>query len=605
MYIPFRAERNDILSVNLGRVAYVDQGPYSDSVSYKRKDVVQYDGGSYVLTGADLALAIPPTEDAYWTPMLDPAQMNAATQRALAAARAAEGAGGNGGTVTPEMYGAVGDGVHDDAPALQAALESGRPVVLSHDLWLFSEIIIKDHSVDLDGMHHTLHCHKAGISIAASTWTPAESQRVGACSKVSNAVQSEYEAQRSPYHQGYLTYEGRKTLAEEYDEYTVTYFDLYSAHLRNFDMICENMDYGNGKGMCALSLYYLCNSSVEHVRTILKDGEEGSVGICCVYCQNMRIDHCHSQGWICAKNGALADVRGYGFQLIGDNICLSHSSGEQCKHCVTVGSSKDIWNTNITIDHCNFRTDFTKLQREDGSCYFMQQLDVHGDARNVTVTGCNFYWWCLDGNNMSAAVIAIRNPVTVIANCNVYSNGAWINFGEFAQSVHIDQLYAPAVHLTCNFRIGGDHNKENFMPELHVSNSEFARLRDATSPTRVYLTHCIIREMVMDVQYLVARGCIFARENPWASQPTLVLTGESILSDCVIWGHRENAISKRTPIIRAPEKSVHMNHCKIYKRQGDYALFNTEQEEGTGNWYEDVFAFYLDTQHELDKNNLQ
>lgn len=510
--------------------------------------------------------------------------------------------GGTTTFVTPEMYGAVGDGVHDDAPALKAALESGKDVILTQDLWLLSDIIIKDHNVNFDGKHYTLHCVCAGIGISASTW---QDGRVGECSKVSNNVQSEFEAARAPYHQGYLTYKGRKTLQEEYEDYSVTYFDIYRAEIRNVTMLCEKMDNGEGKSKWALALYYMCDSVIEQVNTTLIDDGDGAEGICCLYCQNVRIESCHSAGWTIQKNSA-TDGRGYGFQVVGDNICISRCSGEQNKHCITVGSSHDVWSSNITIEHCNLRCDFTKiLHEETRSGKYRQLLDVHGDAVNVVITGCNFYWWALDGNTQSSPIIALRAPSPVLSNCSVHSNGGWINFGEFARSIHINQLYAPQVHLTTDFSLNGDSDKTHFIPELFIVNSEFARLRDSFSPARVHLTGCIIREFVIDVQYLIARDCIFSRERPWASQPTMVLNGESILSNCIIYGHREDYISKRTPIIKAPKNSVHMSNCKIYKRQGDYLTFDAEQDEGTGNWYEDVFAFYLDTQDQLNTNTLQ
>ena len=37
---------------------------------------------------------------------------------------------GGGNAVTPQQFGALADGIHDDGPALQKALESGNPVVL-------------------------------------------------------------------------------------------------------------------------------------------------------------------------------------------------------------------------------------------------------------------------------------------------------------------------------------------------------------------------------------------------------------------------------------------------------------------------------------------
>jgi hypothetical protein len=53
--------------------------------------------------------------------------------------------------VTPEQYDAVGDGVHDDGPALKAALESGKKVLLQKDLYVFSPLTVRDHNIILDG----------------------------------------------------------------------------------------------------------------------------------------------------------------------------------------------------------------------------------------------------------------------------------------------------------------------------------------------------------------------------------------------------------------------------------------------------------------------
>ncbi len=717
-------------------------------------------------------------------------------------AEAAAGGAGAGHTVTPECFGAVGDGLHDDGPALKKALESGQPVILTKDLYLKSDILITDCDVNLDGQGHTIHCDKAGITIRAGTWDgspvektvsgmvlqvddaiggslnaltmevaagvsmtsftlcgknllhvsksalddkkvclgnaalasggtytfslrgtlpantglllgdnearsidmsgdnpygtfaydgPSEVTDVylynaagldpeafgveyqlefgeaptafeeynariclvkvpedhpggtvdlmpefadtlalspgcnalygmypltltyrgdngvvpGECSQVTNAVQSEEDAERSPYYRGYMTYKGRKTLQEEYADYTVTHWNIHTANLRNFTLDCADGDYGNGKGVVALSLYRMCDSVIDRVNTLLRDGAEGAAGILVAYGQNVRISNCYSRGWICANNRA-TDNRGYGFQLHGDNVTISNCSGEQCKHIISVGSVKNCWSTNITIDHCTFRTDFQKANppTADGSQWFMEQIDVHGDAHNVVITGSSHYWWALDGNTQSAAIILLRNPTTVLSNCTIHSNGGWVSFGEMAEKMYIDQLHAPNVHLTTDARISGDSNPEHFMPELHVSGSEFARLRSSTGPCRVYMTNCVIREFVQDVQYLIARGCAFLRESSWAAQPTLVLTGESILSDCVIYGHRENSISLKTPVISAPENSVRMAHCKIYKRSGEYPLCDADQPEGSGNWQEDVFAFYLDTQCTLDKHTL-
>lgn len=505
------------------------------------------------------------------------------------------------GFVTPDDYGAFGDGVHDDAPALKAALESGLPVKLTRNLWLFSSILVENRSIELDGQGFTLYCRSAGITIRSVL----RDSPAGDCALVSNNVQSDYEAERSPYFQGHLVYKGRKTLPESYADSTVKYFDIYSAWVHDLHMQCEKM-YGDGeKTITCLALYHMCDSVIERCSTVLTDDEDGAGGIFALYCQNTRISHCYSSGWTILDHSG-TDGRGYGFQIMGDNVILEHSAAEQCKHCIAVGSVHNCWSTNIIIDHCNFRCDFTKqIFPETGAGRYRQLIDVHGDAHNVLVTGCNLYWWALDGNTQSAPVIIFRNPTTILSNCNIYGNGGNIAFGEFAKIMYFDQLYAPAVHISTGFRQGGDTDPTHYMDELHISNSDFARLRDCNSPTKIYMTGCTVRQYVINVQYLIARNCLFARETSWAAQPTMVLLGDCILSDCVIYGHRENSISPRTPIIRAPKNSVRMSNCKIYKRTGNYLTFDTDQVEGSGNWYEDVFAFYLNTQCELDKNILQ
>ena len=60
--------------------------------------------------------------------------------------------------VTPEQFGAKGNGIDDDSPALLKALETGRPVMLKQDLYLKSRILVIDKNVFLDGCGYTLHC---------------------------------------------------------------------------------------------------------------------------------------------------------------------------------------------------------------------------------------------------------------------------------------------------------------------------------------------------------------------------------------------------------------------------------------------------------------
>ena len=72
-------------TINLGRVGYVHKGAYSPSAVYEKYDVVLYDHGSYLYIGTG-GSGHAPTDKAYWQAMLDPAEMNAATEAAVQAA---------------------------------------------------------------------------------------------------------------------------------------------------------------------------------------------------------------------------------------------------------------------------------------------------------------------------------------------------------------------------------------------------------------------------------------------------------------------------------------------------------------------------------------
>ena len=53
---------------NLGRVAYSDKGAYDPNKTYVKKDVVQYQNGSYVLV-IDVAMGKVPTDTSAWRPL--------------------------------------------------------------------------------------------------------------------------------------------------------------------------------------------------------------------------------------------------------------------------------------------------------------------------------------------------------------------------------------------------------------------------------------------------------------------------------------------------------------------------------------------------------
>ena len=75
--------------INLGRVGYVHKGAYAAATTYQKYDVVLYNHGSYLYIGDTASKGHTPTDTAYWQAMLDPNEMNAATEAAVNAADAA------------------------------------------------------------------------------------------------------------------------------------------------------------------------------------------------------------------------------------------------------------------------------------------------------------------------------------------------------------------------------------------------------------------------------------------------------------------------------------------------------------------------------------
>ena len=63
--------------VNLGRVAYVEKGKYDPNATYEKKDVVFFDGGSYVFIGDAPAAGTEPGDTAYWQPVMVPQKSSA------------------------------------------------------------------------------------------------------------------------------------------------------------------------------------------------------------------------------------------------------------------------------------------------------------------------------------------------------------------------------------------------------------------------------------------------------------------------------------------------------------------------------------------------
>lgn len=504
---------------------------------------------------------------------------------------------------TPEAYGAFSDGIHDDSQALKSALESGNLVVLTNDLYIFSDVTVTDHNVRLDGNGHTIHLYGASLNFIASSWLENERPDViGQCAIVTEKEtiweQGGADYMRT-YQRGYLVYKGQKSLNETYTSYTVRYFNDYSVQIKNVNLNCKNVS-----GKYGIWLVRMVNSLIENVSVVHESEapwlDEGRVGICAYTCINLIIQGCYVEGWANYNTWKESD-EGYGIQVSGDNIHVDNCSGRKCKHVFCGVGARSFWSTNITVSNCNFYLNFVYVLKSNGSTVYREPLNFHGDAYNVTINNVNIY---VDGERQQACYpIVIRCPSAVLSNINVYSDGGKIGFGEFADCIYINNLNAP----NCTLRTSFDGDSSNaYIRELHINGGTICRIEnDKIRPGKVYLEGVTVRELIDNLQFLRARNCIFLRDIDWHSKPTITMCGESILSDCIIYGQKESFVSKNSVVIKAPKNSVHMRDCKIYKRTDDkYKTFSSEQNDVSGCWYEDVLGFYLDTQGILDTNNL-
>lgn len=508
--------------------------------------------------------------------------------------------------VTPEMFGAIGNGVYDDGPALTKALMTGRQVKLTKDIYIFSDVVTDGVDVQLDGNNHTIYCDYAGITILSPQWKPGERSEVGIASCVTGKDPIGDYHGTTEYHWGYMTLNGEKTIHVDVGEDpSIIYWNPNKPTLRNFTMQCSNMGYPHGNAKMALYVKRQAFGLIENVRTICRDGDDGADGICVEFCQHFTISKCYSRGWtnhLCQTPGG----RGYGITALGHDIKVINCTAENCKHCLcSGGSAKMTWSSDILIEGCTFRqyaVNNPTVSR--GGSVYMQAIDAHADTFSIIVSNCNVYIYDPE-SPYGIWAMNIRCPNVEVYNVNISGNGGNITFGEMANKVHLTNVFAPNCVLRLDESDYSDTSTSFQLDDLWIDGCTFSSFERCTVPTRIHMSHSTVLTLIRDVQFLYADGCYFPHNIKWFSMPVIKVLGEAKFSNCIIRGN--DNMSPGTPIIDAPEDSIIMNDCILYTRTSEgYMIFNNDQQNVSNNIDRDIMALYLDCNESnlLDVNRL-
>ena len=375
---------------------------------------------------------------------------------------------GGGNAVTPQQFGALADGIHDDGPALQKALESGNPVVLVSDLYLFSGVSVWDHNVSLNGNGHVLYCDGKGVEICATLNDDPSSAA---------AIVTENKPYYGTYHRGYVSYGGSGPLTENLGEVTVGYFHEYQAYLSDLTIIARNFD-----GQCGLELKRMCKSVVRNVRSICEEGSDGEVGIHVHNCYQVRLEGCHAQNWTASNT---CD-RGYGIEADGNDIVITGCTAFGNKHDICICSGRNIFSTDIRVNDCKVGCVYDpNAYRADGSKKYQARFDIHGAGERVFVNNLDI---AVEAAGPDTIFASLRAPKAELNGMTLTGDAGYVVFAELADSFTFTGLRMENMDLYGGFR------PEESIRELRITDGVLNGFARMGPHTKVYLEGVSVRD---------------------------------------------------------------------------------------------------------------
>lgn len=375
---------------------------------------------------------------------------------------------GSGNIVTPQQFGAKADGVHDDAPALQAALESGKAVILVSNLYLFSNVSVWDCDVSLNGNGYVLYCDGCSIEICAYRNDDPASDA---------AVFTEKEPYYSTYFRGYVSYHGSKPLKETLEDCTVSYFNEYHAYISNVVILCRNTE-----GLCGLTLKRMCKSLLNNVSSICEKGSDGEVGILIYHCYQTRVENCYAQNW----TGDATSNRGYGIEAFGNDITISGCSAYGNKHDICICSGRDIISNHITVKDCQVGCLYDpNAHRADGTRKYLARFDIHASGEDIVVQNLDIV---VENADIGTSYVVVRSPEAVIEGLNIQGEDGYVSFGELADKVIFKDINMP------NIRLYGGFSEEESVREIHVMGGSIRGIDKMQPDTELFFEDVEIKE---------------------------------------------------------------------------------------------------------------
>ena len=375
---------------------------------------------------------------------------------------------GSGNIVTPQQFGAKADGIHDDAPALQAALESGKAVILVSNLYLFSDVSVWDCDVSLNGNGYVLYCDGCGIEICAYRNDDPASDA---------AVITEKKPYYGTYYRGYVSYHGSNPLKETLENCTVSYFNEYHAYISNVVILCRNTE-----GLCGLTLKRMCKSLVNNVSSICEKGSDGEVGILIYHCYQTRVENCYAQNW----TGNATGERGYGIEAYGNDITISGCLAYGNKHDICICSGRDIISNNITVKDCQVGCRYDPdAHRVDGTRRYQARFDIHASGQDVVVQNLDIV---VENADAGTAYVVVRSPEAVINGLNIQGEDGYVSFGELADKVFFTDLNMPDV------RLYGGFSEEEYVREIHITGGSIRGIDQMQPDTELFLKNVEMKD---------------------------------------------------------------------------------------------------------------